>query len=200
MLYHRRLNPARPDAFQAFRSLAPFLLPFHVFFRESDHSLLTTACTSVFSEGNKGFIQKTIMELTLQRINKDHHFRATNENGSTIDMDGTSEIGGVNAGMRPMQTLLASLAGCSSIDVISILRKQKINPVNYSLKITAERETEGDSKIFTDIHIHFIFEGDIDDHKAARAIELSLTKYCSVARIISKTANITSSFEIKRTS
>jgi putative redox protein len=138
------------------------------------------------------------MELTLKRINNDHHFRAENEAGNTIDMDGTAEIGGVNAGMRPMQTLLASLAGCSSIDVISILRKQKINPKGYSMKITAERETEGDSRIFTGIHLHFIFEGDINDHKAARAIELSLDKYCSVARILKMSAHITSSYEIRK--
>lgn len=136
------------------------------------------------------------MEITLKRVNSDHHFRAENESGNTIDMDGTPEIGGVNAGMRPMQVLLSSLAGCSSIDVVSILRKQKLNPTSYSMKITAEREQDGDSKIFTGIHLHFILGGELDENKVARAIELSLTKYCSVARIIDKTANITSSFEI----
>ncbi|TVQ14882.1 MAG: OsmC family peroxiredoxin [Balneolaceae bacterium] len=136
------------------------------------------------------------MEITLKRVNNDHHFRAENESGNTIDMDGTAEIGGVNAGMRPMQTLLSSLGGCSSIDVISILHKQKMNPTSYSMKMTAKREEEGDSKIFTDIHLHFVLGGDLDENKVARAIELSLTKYCSVARIINKTANITSSYEI----
>lgn len=136
------------------------------------------------------------MEITLKRVNSDHHFRAENESGNTIDMDGTPEIGGVHAGMRPMQVLLSSLAGCSSIDVVSILRKQKLNPTSYSMKITAEREKDGDSKIFTGIHLHFILGGELDENKVARAIELSLTKYCSVARIIDKTANITSSFEI----
>ncbi|MFU8860396.1 MAG: OsmC family protein [Cyclonatronaceae bacterium] len=136
------------------------------------------------------------MEITLNRVNSDHHFRAENEAGNTIDMDGTAEIGGVNAGMRPMQVLLSSLGGCSSIDVISILQKQKLNPTSYSVKMTAKREEEGDTKIFTDIHLHFILGGNLDENKVARAIELSLIKYCSVARIIEKTANITSSFEI----
>jgi putative redox protein len=138
------------------------------------------------------------MQINIQRVNNDHHFRAENESGNIIDMDGTPEIGGVNAGMRPMQTLLAALGGCSSIDVVSILRKQKMNPKSYSMRIDAEREAEGDSKIFTKINLHFILEGDLDQNKVARAIELSLTKYCSVARIVDKTAVITSSFEITR--
>jgi putative redox protein len=111
-------------------------------------------------------------------------------------MDGTSEIGGINGGFRPMQMLLAAAGGCSAIDVVGILKKQRQNPDDLKIEVTGERVSVDDYSEFKTINIHFILKGDLDEKKVARAIDLSLNKYCSVSKTLEKTAKITSSFEI----
>jgi putative redox protein len=111
-------------------------------------------------------------------------------------MDGTGEIGGINGGFRPMQMLLAAAGGCSAIDVVGILKKQRQNPDDLKIEVTGERISVKEYSEFKTINIHFILKGDLDEKKVARAIDLSLTKYCSVSKTLEKTAKITSSFEI----
>lgn len=137
------------------------------------------------------------MKITIQRLNDAVHMEAKNEDGATLHMDGTAEIGGINAGFRPMQMLLAAAGGCSSIDIIGILKKQRQNPDDMKVEVTAERVNVDQYSEFKSIHLHYIFEGDLDENKVARAIDLSLTKYCSVTKTLEKTAKVTSSFEIK---
>jgi len=139
-------------------------------------------------------------KITIQRLNDAVHMEAKNEDGVSLHMDGTGKIGGINGGFRPMQMLLAAAGGCSAIDIIGILKKQKQNPDDLQIEVTGDRvDVEGEQySEFKSIHMHFIFTGDhLQEKKVARAIELSLTKYCSVSKTLEKTAEITSSYEIK---
>ena len=121
-----------------------------------------------------------------------------NEEGNTIEMDGSPAIGGVGKGARPMQVLLMSLAGCSSIDVINILNKQKQKVDDYNVEVTAERREGEVPSLFKTIHLHYILKGDLDEKKVERAIVLSADKYCSVSKILEPTAEITWGFEVRK--
>lgn len=136
------------------------------------------------------------MNIQLQRVNDKVHLQATNESGNVVDIDGSPAIGGENLGPRPMQLLLMGLGGCSSMDVLSILNKQKVVLDDYKVNISAKRDEENTPALFTDIHVEFIFTGDVDLAKAERAVKLSMEKYCSVTKIMEKTANITHSIVI----
>lgn len=139
------------------------------------------------------------MEIIINRINENVLLEAKNEDGNTIIMDGSPDIGGLNKGMRPMQVLLASLGGCSSMDVLSILKKQKQDITEYKVILNGERVKDGDVSLFRDIHLKFIFKGNnLDPDKLERAINLSMEKYCSVTKTLEPTAKITTSFEISK--
>ena len=131
------------------------------------------------------------MKITLKRLNDNYHMQATNESGNTIEMDGSPKIGGENLGARPMEVVLMSLAGCSSIDVISILKKMKQDVTDYNVEVEAERDADAVPSLFTKIHMKFLVKGnDLDDDKVKRAIQLSAEKYCSVSKILDPTAEI----------
>jgi len=131
------------------------------------------------------------MEIELNLLNKAYHFEAKNEQGNSISIDASPAIGGENKGPRPMELLIMGLGGCSGIDVLSILRKQKIEPESFRIKLHADREKDAVPSLFTDILVEFIFKGDIDPAKAERAVKLSMDKYCSVAKTLEKSASIT---------
>jgi putative redox protein len=136
------------------------------------------------------------MKITLKRLDDAFHLEAVNEDGCKIETDGAPKIGGGNKGMRPMQLMLAAAGSCSSIDIISILKKQKQHLKAFDVEVTAEREQGKVPSLFSDIHIHYILTGDLDDAKVKRAIDLSVNKYCSVLKIMEKTARVFSSYEI----
>lgn len=137
------------------------------------------------------------MKITVNRLNDAVHMEAKNEDGISLYMDGTDEIGGINAGFRPMQMLLAAAGGCSAIDVIGILKKQRQNPDELQIEVTGERVDVDTYSEFKSIHIHFILKGShLDENKVARAIDLSLNKYCSVSKTLEKTSKISSSYKI----
>ena len=116
--------------------------------------------------------------------------------GHSITMDGPTEIGGENLGVRPMEMLLLGVAGCTMIDVVTTLKKMRQNLTHCETKISAERADEH-PKVFTDIHIHFIVQGkDLDSKKVDKAITLSAEKYCSASIMLGKTAKITHDFEV----
>lgn len=135
------------------------------------------------------------MNIKLKRINKAVHLQAINEQGNVVDIDGAESIGGEGKGARPMQLLLMGLGGCSSMDVLSILEKQKVKLSSYDVNIDAEREADQTPSLFTKINIRFIFDGenlgDSEIKKIKRAVDLSMNKYCSVTKIMEKTAEIT---------
>ncbi len=138
------------------------------------------------------------MQIKINRIDDDFRMEATNEDNNRVTLDASSAVGGHNAGMRPMQLLLAGIGGCSAIDVISILRKQR-QPLN-DIKVTVDGEREPDKvpSLFTKIHLHYELFGDLDEQKVARAVELSNEQYCSVGKMLEKAAEVTYDFTIVR--
>jgi len=119
--------------------------------------------------------------IQLSRTHGDFGFEATDESGHSIKMDSSPESGGLNYGVRPMQTLLMGLGGCSAIDVISILKKQRQDVVDYKMTISGEREKGKEPSLWQTINVEFHLYGTIDEDKASRAVDLSINKYCSVA-------------------
>ncbi len=136
------------------------------------------------------------MKIVLTRLDDAYHMEAVNEEGCKIETDGAPAIGGGNKGMRPMQVLLSAAGSCSSIDIISILKKQKQKLDDLQVEITAEREKDKVPSLFTKIHIHFKLKGDLADEKVKRAVGLSIDKYCSVVKILEESAVVSSSYEI----
>ncbi len=136
------------------------------------------------------------MQIELKRIDEAFRFQATGENSDHVTyLDAAEAIGGHNSGARPMELLLIGLGGCSGIDLIEILKKQRQNLEDIGISIRGKR-AEGVPAVFTDIHIHFRLKGDLEEKKVKKAIDLSMGKYCSAAAMLRKTARITSSFEI----
>lgn len=135
-------------------------------------------------------------KIELSRASDTFHLEAVNESGNTIHMDASPDIGGTNKGMRPMQLLLAAMGGCSSVDVINILRKQKQELKDIKITVTGEREKDAVPALYTEVHAHFKLYGDLDKDKVQKAVSLSVEKYCSVAKTLEATAKVTYSFEI----
>ena len=136
------------------------------------------------------------MKIDLQRIGDGLAFEATNEEGNTVRIDSAPDLGGTGEGARPMQLVAMGLGGCSSIDVLNILKKQRQTPEHYAVRIEAERRQDEVPSVFSNLHLHFELEGEVDPDKLRRAIELSLDKYCSVAAMLEQTATITYSFAV----
>ena len=125
------------------------------------------------------------------------HMEAVNEEGGKIRMDGNTQIGGLEGGFSPMQLLLAGIGGCSAIDIMGILKKQKQPLEDLEVEIKGDKQSTDTYSEFKTIHLNFIFSGDLDANKVERAIDLSLNKYCSVSKALEKGSEITSSYEIK---
>jgi putative redox protein len=137
-----------------------------------------------------------MIKIELNRIDKDFNMEAVNEVGNKIQMDAGPNDGGHELGMRPMQLLLAAFGGCSAIDLIGILRKQREPLQDLKITITGEREQGVVPSLYTEVHAHFRLFGNVDPEKAQKAVSLSVDKYCSVAKTLEKTARVTHSFEI----
>lgn len=131
------------------------------------------------------------MLIQLERLDDAFNLKATNEQGNSVETDAAPAIGGGGKGMRPMEMLLSSLGACSSIDVIDILRKMRQPLDDIKVTLNGEREKDKTPSLFTDIHVSFNLYGDLDVDKAKRAVDMSMEKYCSVAKILEKTAKIT---------
>lgn len=130
------------------------------------------------------------MKIKLTRLNEQVALRATNESGQQIDMDGSSTVGGQNLGMRPMETLLSSLAACSSIDILVIMAKKRIALKHFEVHVQGHRK-DGVPASFEQIHIIFEISADDPKEAVAHAAQLSLEKYCSVAASLSSAIVIT---------
>ena len=116
--------------------------------------------------------------------------------GHSVVMDGPPEAGGRDLGVRPMEMLLLGVGGCSSFDVVSILKKSRQAISDCEVAITAER-ADSEPKVFTKIHLHFLVTGtDLSEKRVETAVSLSAEKYCSASIMLAKTADVTHSFEI----
>ncbi|MFM2344666.1 MAG: hypothetical protein RLZZ210_1277 [Pseudomonadota bacterium] len=123
-------------------------------------------------------------------------FIAKTGTGHIVAMDGSPDAGGNNLAPRPMELLLAGTGGCSSFDVVLILKKARQNVFGCEVDIQAER-AETDPKIFTKIKFHFVVSGkSLDKNKVEQAVKLSHDKYCSASIMLGKTAEMSYSFEI----
>lgn len=124
-------------------------------------------------------------------------FMGKTDSNHWVPMDGPEDFGGSNAGIRPKELLLISLAGCTAADVSAILQKKKVKYDGFEINISAE-STETHPKVYTKIHIEFVFYGKtIQEKDVERAIELSQTTYCGVTAMLQKSIEITHSFVIK---
>ncbi|MGB1645873.1 MAG: OsmC family protein [Crocinitomicaceae bacterium] len=131
--------------------------------------------------------------MQIKRIDEPYVFEFSDSNGNSMIMDSSADLEGQNRGMTPMQVLLGSLMGCMSIDIILVLKKQKISPKNYKVEaITKKRE--GVPTPYEKIHFVVSIDEDIDRKRIHRAISLSLEKYCSVRACLKDDIDIT--FEI----
>jgi putative redox protein len=135
------------------------------------------------------------MKINLKYTQKDLIFEAENEAGASIFIGQTNNVKVSNV-IRPMETLVMSLASCSSIDIIKILKKQKQHITEYRVEVDAKREEEKIPSLFETITLKFIFKGEISPSKIQRAVSLSLGKYCSVSKIIEQTAHIKFELEL----
>ena len=125
-----------------------------------------------------------MIKIELERVQGDFGFEAKDSLGHTVRIDTSPDGGGTNFGVRPMQMLLMGLGGCSGIDIVSILKKQRQTIESFSMKIEGEREAGKEPSLWKDVTIVFELTGNIDPDKAKRACELSMDKYCSVAETL----------------
>ncbi|QEL55024.1 OsmC family protein [Chromobacterium paludis] len=124
-------------------------------------------------------------------------FMGETGSGHAVVMDGAPEGGGRNLGPRPMELVLLGTAGCTSYDVITILKKSRQDVRDCWVEIQADR-ADIDPKVFTKIHFHFVVVGKgLKPDAVERAIKLSAEKYCSASIMLAKTADITHDFELR---
>ncbi len=134
------------------------------------------------------------MKVSLRRINNNYLFETTNERGDIVLLDNKSEE--EPKGSSPMDLILRGIAGCSSIDVVMILKKQQHELEDLRVEVEGFREDGAIPNVFKKIHLDFILKGDVTPAKAKRAVELSMDKYCSVAKMLEKAAEISYSIEL----
>ncbi|AZI21099.1 OsmC family protein [Chryseobacterium taklimakanense] len=132
------------------------------------------------------------MKITLNRINDDFLFECRNSAGNSILLDNTSQPGA--KGVSPMESVLMAVAGCSGIDMVSILKKQRQNVTKFSAEVEGERSQVDDAKPFKSILVKFFVDGDVDPAKAQKAAQLSFEKYCSVSKTLEP--NVTVNYEV----
>ena len=124
-------------------------------------------------------------------------FLAESESGHTVVIDGPPSDGGRNIGIRPMELVLLGVGGCTSFDVMTILKKARQSVTDCTTRIEAERADDVPS-VFTRIHIHFDVTGrGLKESQVKRAVELSAEKYCSASIMLGRgCVEITHDYEI----
>jgi putative redox protein len=136
------------------------------------------------------------MEINLIRKNDKFNFEAQNTAGQTVELDAKPEIGGEGKGFRPMEMLLVGLGGCSGIDVVNVLNKQKEPLQDIKIKINASRRDAEMPPIFELITVHFDLYGGLNPQKVERALALTFEKYCSVSNILGRSATLKYTYTI----
>ncbi|MEJ2879919.1 OsmC family protein [Pedobacter sp. GR22-6] len=136
------------------------------------------------------------MEINLVRKSGKFNFEAENSNGFTVELDAKQEIGGEGKGFRPMEMLLIGLGGCSGIDMVNVLTKQKEPLDDVKISIKATRKDQEMPPIFDVIDIHFDLYGALSVPKVERALDMTFDKYCSVSNILGRSATINFTYTI----
>lgn len=115
--------------------------------------------------------------------------------GHKFITDASKEIGGNDLGPRPKQLLLAGLIGCTGMDVMSILKKMKVELEDLDIEVESDNTTEH-PKVYENIHLTYLFKGkNLPEDKIIRAVELSQERYCGVSAMLKKVTSVT--YEIK---
>ena len=133
------------------------------------------------------------MDMELNRIEAPYVFELNAKNDLSLVIDSSADLEGQNKGMTPMQLLLGGLMGCLSIDVMLVLKKQKISPKVYRVEAQAKKK-EGVPTPYEQIHFNVFIDKEIDFKRVDRALDLSLNKYCSVRASLHPDINV--SYEI----
>ena len=138
------------------------------------------------------------MKIEIDRVNDAFHMQAVGKTGVPINIDASPDIGGVDAGARPMELLLMSLGSCSAVDVLLILKKQRQTVDDIKISIEAERVKDQLPSVFKFINVCFKITGDVDENKLKRAIELSRDKYCSVSAMLHHAVEINYNYQLNQ--
>ncbi len=123
-------------------------------------------------------------------------FDGSADSGFTLPLGTRQDVGGDNDGFKPMELLLVGLAGCTAMDVISILAKKRQDVTDFSVSVQGE-QAEEHPRVFTRIYIEYVVTGrGVDIAAVERAVELSETKYCSAQAMLNKSAEIVHSIKL----
>ena len=137
------------------------------------------------------------IRVELERVDDSFHFVARNMDGFEVHVDdATAREDGVGRGAGPMQLLLMGLAGCSGVDVASILQKSRSRVDSFRIEVTGLRERGAVPSPYLGFHMHFELTGDVETRRVERAVRLSVEKYCSAAATLRHAGPITASYSV----
>jgi putative redox protein len=124
-------------------------------------------------------------------------FVGWNDRGHGVVMDAPSEFKGEGTGARPVEMVLYALGGCTSMDVVSVLEKKRLDVRGVDVTVTGEQRTDGYPHYYEKVHVEYTVTGvGIPDAAVARAIELSEEKYCSVKGMFGPQVEVTTGFRV----
>ena len=124
-------------------------------------------------------------------------FEGTSDSGFTVPLGTVPEVGGDDDGFRPLELMAIGLAGCTAMDVISILTKKRQEVTSFEVQVHADRQAEH-PKVFTHLTIEYILSGnDISEEAVERAVQLSADKYCPAQAMLKQVAPMDLKITIK---
>ncbi len=129
--------------------------------------------------------------ITIERVDDSYHFRASNAQGTSVDIDSIGDREGEPVGVGPMEMLLMALGGCSGIDIVMILTKGRQRIDSFTMRIEGDRSSASSATPYASIHAHYELKGDLEPAKVLRAVRLSHEKYCSVVKNLEDATVIT---------
>ncbi len=125
-------------------------------------------------------------------------FRGRTGSGHELVLDAAPEVGGRERGPRPMELVLLSLAGCTGVDVISLLRKMRQEVTGYTVRVRGDERAPEYPKVYTKITVEHVVRGhNLNEANVARAVELSATKYCPVSAMLGCRAEVRHTYRIE---
>lgn len=137
------------------------------------------------------------MDIAQVRLTGRRQFVGTDASGHSIVMDARKEFAGDASGIRPVELVLHALAGCTGMDVISILEKKRQDVRGLEVVVKGMPRTDDYPKIYTDIEVEYVVTGyDVSEEAVRRAIELSEEKYCSVKGMLGDQVSVRTSFRV----
>lgn len=138
------------------------------------------------------------MDTVTVRWTENRQLVGWDEAGHGIVMDARPEYRGEGTGARPIELILYGIAGCTAMDVISILEKKRQDVRGIEIVVEGEQRTDEYPKIYTEIRLHYVVTGfGVSEEAVRRSIQLSEEKYCSVGGMIAGTVKLSTSFRVE---